>query len=238
MIFSRLSHDERAALHDYVARATWPTGFQVYERGSPADGAFIVAHGSVILRSCVRPGRGFVPWIATPGETFGAEGLSPNSVYVTDARAEVETETLFLSTAKLRAFIREQPAHALALLGQIMAERITLLEKLREIATLSVEQRILAALQRIATNEHYLDAMGRIEICSARYRLLCELVGATRDAVSIVVGRLADEGFVERAGSTFYVTPSPQLYERLGAGEAGSAVSGLANRSRGESVLR
>ena len=202
-------------MQDYVARATWPAGFQIYERGTPADGVFIVERGRVILRSRVRASRGFVPWVATPGETFGAEGLSTGAAYATDARADEEADTLFLSSAKLRAFIREQPTHAMAVVGQVMAERTLLLEKLRELTTLSVEQRLVTALQRMATHDTFVRDDGRIELCSARYRLLCELVGATRESVSLVLGRLTGEGLVERAGSTLYITPSPSLFDRL-----------------------
>lgn len=209
-------------MQDYVARATWPAGFQIYERGMPADGVFIVERGRVILRSRVRASRGFVPWVATPGETFGAEGLSTGSAYATDARADEEADTLFLSSAKLRAFIREQPMHAMAVVGQVMAERTLLLEKLRELTTLSVEQRLVTALQRMATHDTFVRDDGRIELCSARYRLLCELVGATRESVSLVFGRLTGEGLVERAGSTLYVTPSASLFDRLD--DTGSAL--------------
>ena len=211
----RLSLTQRLAIQDYSARAAWPAGFQIYERGAHADGVFIVVRGRVVLRSRVRAGRGFVPWVATPGETFGAEGLSPNGTYATDARADDATETLFLSTSKLRAFIREQPTHALAVVGQVMAERTALLEKLRELTTLSVEQRLVAALRRMAAHDSFTRDDGRIELCSARYRLLCELVGATRESVSLVLGRLGGEGLVERSGSTLYVTPSARLFERL-----------------------
>ena len=38
-----------------------------------------------------------------------------------------------LVSEQLRAFIREQPADALAVVGQVMAERTALLEKLREL---------------------------------------------------------------------------------------------------------
>jgi len=211
----RLSLTDRLGIQDYGARAAWPAGFQIYERSAVADGVFIVLRGRVVLRSRVRAGRGFVPWVATPGETFGAEGLSPNGTYATEARADTETETLFLSTSKLRALIREQPARALAVVGQVMAERSALLEKLRELTTLSVEQRLVAALRRMAAHDSFTLSDGRIELCSARYRLLCELVGATRESVSLVLGRLSGEGLVERSGSTLYVTPSARLFERL-----------------------
>ena len=229
-VSNRLSDDERRALAAYAARAAWPAGFQIYERGVPADGVFVVARGRVILRSRVRAGRSFVPWVATPGETFGAEGLAPNAVYATDARADAETDTLFLSSSKLRAFVREQPTHALTLIGQVMSERTALLDKLRELTTLSVEQRLVAALQRMASQNSFLRDDGRIELGSAHYRLLCELVGATRESVSLVLGRLTGEGLVERIGSTLYVVPSPRLFERLsGSGDDALLVQGLAD---------
>ena len=221
---TRLPSDERVALAEYAARAAWPAGFQIYERGAVADGVFVVLRGRVVLRSRARASRGFVPWVATVGETFGAEGLSPNAFYATEARADAETETLFLSSARLRAFVREQPAHALALIAQVMAERTSLLGKLRELSMFSVEQRLLSALQRMAADDGFLDREGRIELCTARYRLLCELVGATRESVSLVLGRLTGEGLAERVGTTLFVPATARLFERLVGGAGGHRV--------------
>src|SRR6185369_5682730 len=140
---ARLPITEREVLAAYAARASWPAGFAIYQRGGPADGVFMVLRGRVVLRSRVRAGRGFVPWIATAGETFGSEGLFASARYPTDARADEESETHFLSSARFRAFVREQPQHALSLVAQLMAERAALLEKLRELTPLSVEQRLV-----------------------------------------------------------------------------------------------
>ena len=85
--------------------------------------------------------------------------------------------------------MREQPQHALTLLNQLMAERSALLDKLRELTTLSVEQRLIATLIRMASNDTFTREDGRIVLCTSRYRLLCELVGATRESVSLVLGR-------------------------------------------------
>jgi hypothetical protein len=51
--------------------------------------------------------------------------------------------------------------------------------------------------------------------------LLCELVGATRESVSLVLGRLTAEGLVERAGSTLFIAPTARLFERLNGGSDG-----------------
>jgi CRP-like cAMP-binding protein len=230
---ARLGVGELDTLAAYAARASWPAGFAIYERGTTADGVFIVARGRVVLRSRVRAGRGFVPWIATAGETFGAEGLSAGARYVTDARADEESETLFLSSARYRALVREQPQHALALLHQLMAERTALLERLRELTTLSVEQRLLTTLVRLATADTFTQQDGTLLLCTARYRLLCELVGATRESVSLVLSKLTGQGLVERSGTNLIVAPPERLSERLDLllSSADLPLAGSADRS-------
>lgn len=211
---TRLAPATLDALLAFAARATWPDGFVIYHRGAPADGVFIVLEGRVVLRSRVRAGRGFIPWIATPHETFGAEGLSSLTRYCTEARADEETTTLFLSTPRYRSFLREQPHHGTALIAQILAERSALLEKLRELTTMSVEQRLVTALLRMGNYDTFTRDDGCIVLNTSRYRLLCELVGATRESVSLVLGRFSAEGLIERKGSTLVVQPD-RLTARL-----------------------
>jgi CRP/FNR family transcriptional regulator, cyclic AMP receptor protein len=202
------------ALLGYAARASWPSGFVIYQRGTPADGVFVVLGGRVVLRSRVRAGRGFIPCIATPGETFGSEGLSATPKYATEARADEETATLFLSTTRYRSFLREQPQQATALVAQVLTERSALLEKLRELTTMSVEQRLIVALGRLATFDSFTGDDGSVVLSTNRYRLLCELVGATRESVSLVLGRFAGEGLIERKGGALIVHPA-RLANRL-----------------------
>jgi CRP/FNR family transcriptional regulator, cyclic AMP receptor protein len=232
---ARLTDEQRDALVPYAARAAWPSGFMIYQRGAPADGVFAVTRGRVVLRSRVRAGRSFVPGIATRNETFGSEGLQSGARYVTDARAEEETETLFLSSARFRAFVREQPHHAIALVGQLLAERSALLDKLRELTTLSVEQRIVATFARFAHTDIFVAPDGRITLCPQRYRLLCELVGATRESVSLVLSRLSAEGLVERRGTTMILASLGAIAER--AATADIEVLPLAQPAAAEQAL-
>jgi CRP-like cAMP-binding protein len=233
----RLSPDVRAALASYGAKASWPAGFGIYQRATPADGIFVVLHGRVVLRSRVKAGRGFVPTIATEGETFGAEGLEVAGRYATDARAEEASETLHLSGARFRAFLREQPQHAQALVGQIMSERTMLLDKLHELATLSVEERLIASMLRLADQTQVADRT-RLQLGPAEYRLLCELVGATRESVSLVFNRLVAAGLVERDGTTYTVPDVSALGARLGTGWADAeTVLPLAHEGRSAARL-
>ena len=211
----RLPSDVFDAVASYAAKATWPQGFVVYQRGAAADGIFIVLRGRIVLRSRVKAGRAFVPGLACEGEAFGWEGLAPNARYATDARADEESDTLHLSSARFREFVREQPQQALILIGQMVEERTALLEKLRELATLSVEQRLISSLVYLARARIFTTDDGRIALGGSQYKLLCELVGATRESVSLVLTRLVAEGLAERNGTSIYVAPVQVLAERL-----------------------
>lgn len=164
--------------------------------------------GHVILRNRIRTGRGFVPAIITPGEMFGIEGLSHEAKYVTDAFAAEETETLFVNGAQFRAFVRENPGSALDVMSQLMSERAQLLEKLHAMASQNVEQRLVAALQRLAADRSFLTAEGKLRIELRHHRLLCEMVGATRESIALALGRLIGTGVATRRGMSFVITPS------------------------------
>jgi len=204
---SKLVADDIVALAGYGARTTWPANFQIYQHGAGADGFSLVLRGHVVLRNRIRTGRGFVPAIVTPGETFGTEGLTLGGTYVTDANAADDTETLFIGGLRFRAFVRERPREALHLVGQLMSERSHLLEKMHELASQSVEGRLVASLQRLSCDRSFLAADGSLRLELKHHRLLCEMVGATRESIAQALGRLVGSGLAERKGMAFFVAP-------------------------------
>lgn len=228
---ARLSLGDRLTLATYGARASWPTGFQIYQRNAPADGVFIVLSGHIILRSKIKAGRGFIAAIVSSGETFGAEGLissgnnlsTSNAQYVTDASANEESETLFLSGERFRAFVREQPAQAISLISQIMSERSSLLEKLHELAALNVEDRLVSTLLRLSSDRAFTGEDGRVRLAPGHHRLLCEMVGATRESIALALGKLVSSGAAERKGMSFSVSPA-QLLTRSSSGGSGAEI--------------
>jgi len=209
---TRVAREQRDQIAAFGARTSWPSGFTIYEQGATADGIFLVLRGQVVLRNQVGAGRSFVPWVATCGETFGGEGLEGSAVYASQARAEEESETLHLSSARFSAMLREQPATALILLRQIMAERTALLVKFGQHAMLTVEQRLIASLVRLAQS-HGMRA--GTEAAPVPRRLLGELVGATRESISLVLGRLCAEGLVRREGGGLFISDLDRLVARL-----------------------
>lgn len=91
--------DRLEGIIPFGARASWPSGFQLYEEGAVADKLFIMLSGRVVLRNQLKAGRGFIPAAINRGMTFGSEGLSPNGKFLSDAVATERSETLHLTAA-------------------------------------------------------------------------------------------------------------------------------------------
>ena len=204
---SRLTQEDLLALSVLGARTSWPGNFQIYQRGAKADGFSVVLRGHVILRNRMRSGRGFVPAVVAAGETFGIEGLTSSATYVTDAYSAENTESLFLTTAKFREMVRERPGQALQLISQLLGERAEAIERLHELASQNVEQRLVSALHRLSRDRSLLASDGSLKLEVHHHRLLCEMVGATRESIALALGRLVGSGTARRNGTAYFIAP-------------------------------
>ena len=203
----QLTRDDLDILAKYGAKASWPAGFALYERGTPANGLFVVVSGRIVLSNNGRNKRDFVSWVAFERETFGCEGLSPHASYATNAYAAVQSETLHLNFDVYRALVREQPVCAIALSGQIVTERAAILQRLHDFAAASVDARVLSALDRLS-HDPAAKANGTLVVSPSDYRLICEMVGATRESISLALGRLVGAGVAERKGTSYVIDRS------------------------------
>ncbi|HUR91139.1 MAG TPA: Crp/Fnr family transcriptional regulator [Gemmatimonadaceae bacterium] len=200
----QLTSDDLAILAPYGAKANWPAGFVLYECGSPANGLFIVLSGRIVLSNSGRNKRDFISWVAFERETLGCEGLSPEASYATNAYAAVQSETLHLNFDSFRALVREQPNCAIALSSQMVTERAAILVRLHDFAAASVDARVLAALDRLS-HDPSSKANGTLVVSPSDYRLLCDMVGATRESISLALGRLVGSGVAERKGTSYVI---------------------------------
>lgn len=200
----QITRDDLDILAKYGAKASWPAGFALYERGAPANGLFVVVSGRIVLSDNGRNKRDFVSWVAFERETFGCEGLSPRASYATNAYAAVQSETLHLNFDAYRALVREQPASAIALSGQMVTERAAILQRLHDFAAASVDARVLSALDRLS-HDPSTKANGTLVVSPSDYRLICEMVGATRESISLALARLVGAGVAERKGASYVI---------------------------------
>jgi hypothetical protein len=69
-----------------------------------------------------------------------------------------------------------------------------------------VEQRLTSALRRLAHDRSFLAKDGTLKLEVRHHRLLCEMVGATRESIALALGRLVGSGVARRSGTAFLVS--------------------------------
>jgi len=89
-----------------------------------------------------------------------------------------------------------------------MSERAFLLEKLHELAALNVDQRLISTLSHLSSDRTFTTPDGRLKLENNHHRLLCEMVGATRESIALALSRLVSAGIAERKGMTFLIQPN------------------------------
>jgi CRP-like cAMP-binding protein len=98
----------------------------------------------------------------------------------------------------------------------MMTERIALLDKLQELAAMNVEERLASVLLRLSDDTAFTVEDGSLKLESNHHRLLCEMVGATRESIALALSRMVSAGVAIRGGSTFVINPR-RLAERMRA---------------------
>lgn len=82
------------------------------------------------------------------------------------------------------------------------------MQKLHELAAMNVEQRLVSSLLRLSDDDGIRREDGLIQLEPAHHRLLCEMVGATRESIGLALNRLVSTGAAKRKGSSFLIAPA------------------------------
>lgn len=123
----------------------------IFEQGEPAQRAYALGEGSVRIAQTGGDGGQAVIRFIAPGEMFGTVPLFTNHRFPADAIAAEDSLVLSWSERDLITLIGAHPAIAINLIGILGARLGELQERVRELATQRIEQRIAQAVLRLAT---------------------------------------------------------------------------------------
>jgi CRP/FNR family transcriptional regulator, nitrogen oxide reductase regulator len=171
-------------------------GERVFGQGRPAAACHALLHGRVRIVQETADGRRVTLRFVGPGEMFGVIGIFVGGKYLADAIAVADCVEIRWSPRALTDLMRRYPQIALnviAVLGQRLAETQ---DRLREVMTERVEQRIARTLLRLAATSDIGNRAIR-----ASQRDLAEMTGATHYTINRTLKSWQARGLV-RGGRT------------------------------------
>lgn len=195
-LFQRLEPEQIRRLETSSRSRQFPSRSPVYLPADEADAVYLLAAGRAKVCHLTEDGKQSILAFIDPGELFGELTL------IEPGQRDEYVETIEPSTVvmipgpELRTLMNEHRDVSLGITKIIGMRRKRIERRLRQLLFLSNRQRVVHLLLELA--EQYGVAAGNgIDL---RIRLshqdMANIIGSTRETVTVVLGRLQEEGLV------------------------------------------
>jgi CRP-like cAMP-binding protein len=176
--------------HDFVAEQA------IYFEGDPCENLYLVASGKVKLTQAGLSGREVLLDILQGGEYFGNLAILNQQGYAETAIAQTDCCILQISSQNFETILARYPEVTLKVLKAVGERLEESQEIIKQLSLYTVEQRIAAALIRVAKKLGEQKQTGiLIQIPFSRQNLAA-MTGTTVETVSRVMSRFSAEGLI------------------------------------------
>lgn len=194
-----------------------PKGSLLFAQGATADRCHALIEGRMRIAQSGAEGDQIIVRFVGPGETFGTVALFTDRRYPAEATAVVDSIEISWPQPTLLELIERHPQIALNLVKIVGSRLREAQERLREVATQRVDQRIAHALLRLAerdaSDEPENDAA--IEFPLTRQDL-AEMCGATLYTVSRVLTAWEKAGYITTRRKQLTIRNYPEIRRLAG----------------------
>jgi len=196
-LFAGLDDGELRAACGGAAELTAARHETLFSEGDPAEAFMVVLAGRVRLSQVGADGQEVIVRYLGPGDMGAAVAIFPDATYPATATAVDETRVLVWRRDLIDAALRQQPALAMNAM-RILSERVReLQDRVRELATEKVAQRIARALIRLARQVGKRVEGGVLLDLALSREDLAKMTGTTLYTVSRVLSEWEAAGIVE-----------------------------------------
>lgn len=198
----------RRAIGAAMIQRSYPRGAMIYGRNEEPPGLFVIRSGSALFCLDAANGRRLLLRIIRDNELFGETVASDGMPAPISVEARQELCVSLIPAHRLAGLKQEHPEIDVSL-AQVSTFYIrALLDVLIEQALLPIEQRVaarLALLCRAGVDEGPEPGTFLLEQSQAE---LAMMLGATRQSVNVVLGRLEATGAIRRRFRAIEVRPA------------------------------
>jgi len=181
------------------------------------DVIFLVS-GVARMRCLAGEGKEVAIWSMGPGDLFSYPSADSTSTSYLEA---VATESSVVAKLPRDAFlrvIRQEPAVAERVVLRLMSRMFVLVERVVDLSTLAVGQRLEAELLRLAHATGVAGSGQSIRLSPApRHADLASRIGTNREQVTRELGRMVREELLAKDGTALTIADIAQLERRVSA---------------------
>lgn len=205
---------EPASLATFVGQAQalrCPRGTHIFEAGAVASSFFLLLDGHIRVVRITPDGEQIIARYISSGELFGIAPALGLATYPANAIAAVDCVTLAWPSSIWQATVEAFPGFATntyKIVGQRLQEAQ---DRIVEMATERVEQRVANAVVKLAHNSGKQTAEGMLIDFPVSRQDISEMTGTTLHTVSRLISAWEDAGMVKCGRQKIVVTQSDRL---------------------------
>jgi CRP-like cAMP-binding protein len=194
-LFAGLNPAERDALERRASLRKFAPGQDLFAQGSMAGELFVITKGRVKVWRASEDGGALTLTLLGRGQPIGTLGAADDRLNHATATAVTPVEALAWPIEVLRQLMEHSPALTGNVLRTVTNYAEQLIERLEEVASVPVEQRIARTLLRMAHRLYGEAAIEGSELPLSRQDL-AELTSSTLPTVSRIMSRWRGERLI------------------------------------------
>jgi CRP-like cAMP-binding protein len=196
----------------------YEAGQMMMSRASTGSEVHLIVEGRVRIHVYAADGREVLLTHVREGSIVGDFAAVDGGPRTTDAHATTKVLSACMLAADFKRLLREEPLVEERYVRYLVGLVRTLTDRVIELSTLAVQNRIRAELLRLARTATQGEA-ARLDP-APRHADLAAQVGTTREQVTRELSLLARQGLLARSGSALLLNDVPRLQELVrSAGE-------------------
>ena len=211
-LFESFEVDELTGLASVLSLQKFARNALVILAEDQGDSFFIIRTGKVKVSMTGPDGREIILSILGPGEFFGELSLLDGHPRSADVTTTERTELLVIRRSDFVRVIEDYPVIPTRLM-------VTLATRLRKsdrqvagLALLGISERISSVLLTLAEEQGEETENGIVIAKRPTHQVLASMVGTTRETVTRVMKRLADEGYIRVDGRKLIILKQDSSY--------------------------
>ncbi len=216
-LFRRLSADDLATLERRCRSRQFTRGTPIYLPADQSDGVLLMAEGRAKICSFTAEGKQAILAFIEPGELFGELALVDEGERDEYAEA-VEKSTVILIPADVMNHLVEQNAEVSLGVTKLFGLRRRRIERrLKYLLFRSNRERLVSLLLELAEQYGQPVAEGIHLKVKLSHQDLASIIGSTRETVTVLLGDLQEEKFLELGRRKIVITALENLASSIRA---------------------
>ncbi len=212
-LFEQLKPEEIARLEQRCRARRFAKRSPVYLPSDKSEAVLLLARGRVKLASYTAEGKQAILTFIEPGEMFGelaVLGDSPREEY---AEAVEPSLVILVPREEIQRLMAEHPELAMGVTRLIGLRRRRIERRLRYLLFRSSRERLLHLLVELLDDYGQPSSSGMLLNVKLAHQDLANIIGTTRETVTILLGELQTQGLLKLGRRRLWVVEPDRLRE-------------------------